>query len=233
MAHIPDGLLSIPVLLGGAVATAAGLAWAMRALDEEAIPRTAVLSAMFFVSSLIAVPVGPSSVHLMLSGLMGLLLGPMIVPAVFIALILQAAMFGFGGLTTLGINTLNIAGPGLLMGAMFAPFVQRAAPSRAGLIGGFCAALAVAGTGVGVAASLALSSSDYTPSTKIIIATYIPLMAVEAVIAGLAITFLKRVKPEALTLRHSSITPLRVSQTTFDKPSTPDANSIPVDQSAL
>jgi len=71
MAHIPDGVLSAPVLLTGAAASAGLLAIALRRLDWEALPQAAVLAAAFFVSSLISIPLGPSSVHLLLNGLMG------------------------------------------------------------------------------------------------------------------------------------------------------------------
>jgi cobalt/nickel transport system permease protein len=196
MAHIPDGLLSAHVLIGGAALTAAGLVWSLRYLDERTIPRTAVLSAMFFAGSLLAVPIGPTSVHLLFSGLMGLLLGALTIPAVFIALILQAVMFGFGGLTTLGVNTVNIAVPGVLFGALFASFVRDAMPVRAGVLAGICAALSVATTGAAVATALLLSSSDYVPSAKILLITYLPLMLGEALITGVAITFLKQAKPE-------------------------------------
>lgn len=200
MAHIPDGVLTLPVLAGGAALTAAGLAWSMRGLDERTIPRTAVLSALFFAGSLVAVPVGPSSVHLLFSGLMGILLGLLTIPAVLVALILQAVMFGFGGLTTLGVNTVDIAGPGVIAGALLGPYVRSAAPARAGIVAALCGALAVAGTGASVALALVLSSSDYAPSARLVMATYLPLMAGEAVITGVAVAFLKRAKPEALAL---------------------------------
>ena len=47
MAHIPDGLLSIPVLIGGGAIAATGTAIALRRLDEAAIPRVAILAAVF------------------------------------------------------------------------------------------------------------------------------------------------------------------------------------------
>ena len=96
MAHIPDGVLSAPVLITGAVVTVGALAVALRRLDYERIPQAAVLSAAFFVASLVSVPVGPSSVHLLLNGLMGLVLGWAAVPAILVALVLQAVFFGFG-----------------------------------------------------------------------------------------------------------------------------------------
>jgi len=201
MAHIADGVLSGPVLIGGGLLAAAGLAVALPKLTEEAIPRTAILSAAFFCSSLLVIPVGPSSVHLLLSGLMGLVLGTLAIPAVAVALLLQALLFGFGGLTSLGVNIVNIAFPGVVLGALFAPRVAAAEATTAGLLGGICAALAVVATGAGVAGALALSSSEFVPSAKILLVTYIPLVIGEGLVTGFAISFLKRVSPDMLSPR--------------------------------
>ena len=114
--HIVDGALSNPVVIGGAVAAAGGVAMGLRSLDLDRIPTAGVLAASFFVASLIHVPIGPSSVHLILNGLAGLLLGWAAFPALFVGLLLQAVFFGFGGLTVLGINALNIAFPAVLAG---------------------------------------------------------------------------------------------------------------------
>lgn len=198
MAHIPDGLLSLPVLAGGGVVAVAGVALAFRRLDDARIPEVAILSAMFFVASLFSVPVGPSSVHLLLSGLMGLTIGVATFPAVMVGLLLQTLLFGFGGLTTLGVNTVNIALPGVLFGALFAPIVRRSSPAGAAAAAFLCAALSVAGTAAGVALALALSSSDFVPSAQIIAATYVPLMVGEGLITAFAVSFLKRVRPQAL-----------------------------------
>lgn len=196
MAHIPDGVLSMPVLVGGGLAAAGALALSLRALDERALPRVAILSAGFFAVSLFSIPLGPASVHLLLGGLMGLILGPAVFPAVFAALLLQAMMFGFGGLTTLGVNTINVALPSALAGLVLRPLIARASPSRAALLASLASALAVIATGLMVAASLALSSSDYETSARVMIATYAPLTIVEALIAGSCVSFVKKVKPD-------------------------------------
>lgn len=202
MAHIADGVLSVPVLVAGGAVAAGGLALALPRLDEESIPRTAILSAAFFSCSLIVVPVGPSSVHLLLSGLMGLVLGVLTIPAVAVALVLQALLFGFGGLTSLGVNIVNIALPGVVLGGLLAGPVRRAEPARAAVLASVCAGLSVLATGFGVAIALALSSSEFVPSAKILLVTYIPLMIGEGLITGFAVAFLKRVKPELLMLEH-------------------------------
>jgi hypothetical protein len=77
-------------------------------MDYERLPQVYVVSA-FFVASFIHVPVGPAAVHLVLNGLCGLLLGWLAFPAILVGLTLQALLFQFGGLTTLGVNTFNLA----------------------------------------------------------------------------------------------------------------------------
>jgi len=199
MAHIPDGILSAPVLIGGAVLAAGGVALGLRQLTDQAIPRAAILSAAFFAASLIAIPAGPSSVHLLLSGLMGIMLGFGAFPAVGVALVLQALLFGFGGLTTLGVNTVNIALPGVLLALLLGPALRSArVPAVRFALAAATGALAVLGTGGLVALSLALSSAEYTPVASILLATYLPLALAEAFVTGTVVTFLARVHPEAL-----------------------------------
>lgn len=198
MAHIPDGVLSLPVLVGGGVMAAGAVGLGLKKIGDEDIPRTAILASGFFALSLFALPVGPSSIHLLLGGLMGIVLGTAIFPAVCVALLLQAVMFGFGGLTTLGVNIINIALPGAIIGALVAPMIRQATPARAAIVAGLASAACVALTGLMVAASLALSSADYMLSARVMIATYVPLMLVEGFVGGFCISFVKRVKPELL-----------------------------------
>lgn len=204
MAHIPDGVLSWPVLAAGGVAAAAAVAVGVRALDEQRIPRVAIVAAAFFALSLFSIPLGASSVHLLLGGLMGLILGVSIFPAVLAALLLQAVMFGFGGLTSIGVNTINIALPGAIAGMIFAPLVAQADVARAALYGGVCAACAVLGTGLMVSLSLYASSPDFAASSRIVVFSYAPLLVVEALVTGFCVSFVKRVKPELLARARSA-----------------------------
>ena len=80
--------------------------------DEE-IPRIALMTAAFFVASLIHVPIGPTSVHLLLNGLLGVIVGRRAPLAVLLGLTLQAVLFGHGGFTTIGVNTCVMALPAL------------------------------------------------------------------------------------------------------------------------
>ena len=142
MAHIPDGVLSLPILAAGTLAGAGGLALGVRGLADRDIPRTALLAAVFFIASSLAFPLGPTSVHLLLGGLIGLMLGWKAFPAIFVGLLLQALLFGFGGLTTLGVDLVNMALPGVALAAVARRFIDAGNPLRSAVVAGITAALA-------------------------------------------------------------------------------------------
>lgn len=198
MAHIPDGILSAPELIVGMALAAAGVAAGLRKLDAQMIPKASLLSATFFAASLIAVPAGPSSVHLLFSGLMGLMLGAAAFPAFLVGLALQAVLFGFGGLTTLGVNTVNMALPGLVVAFVLRPLILSGNPTLATLGGALCGALSVIGTGAMVALWLWLSDPAYAPVARVMLITYAPLALAEAAVTAAVVGFLRRVHPELL-----------------------------------
>ena len=112
--HISEGVLSAPVLLAGWAVTAPAVAAILWRVRQSEIPRIACFSALFFVASFVHLPVGVSSMHLMLSGLVGAFLGSRAILAIFVALFLQGVFFGFGGLSVLGVNTAVIGFPAVL-----------------------------------------------------------------------------------------------------------------------
>ena len=194
--HIVDGALSNPVVIGGVVAAAGGIALGLKSLDIDRIPKAGVLSASFFVASLIHVPIGPSSVHLVLNGLAGLLLGWAAFPALFVGLLLQAVFFGFGGLTVLGVNTVNIALPAVLTWMFFFRLIASGSPLQGAFWGGIGGAFSSAATTIFVAVTLALSGDEFLPAAKLVFFAYIPVTAIEAVLTGFAVLLARKVKPE-------------------------------------
>jgi len=118
--HISEGVLSAPVLLAGWAVTAPAVAAILWRVRQSEIPRIACFSALFFVASFVHLPVGVSSMHLMLSGLVGAFLGSRAILAIFVALFLQGVFFGFGGLSVLGVNTAVIGFPAILGGLLAA-----------------------------------------------------------------------------------------------------------------
>lgn len=193
--HIVDGALSNPVLLTGALLTLGGIALGLRKMDYDHLPQVGVLSATFFVASLVHVPIGPSSVHLILNGLMGLALGWAAFPALLIALLLQAVFFGFGGLVVLGVNVLNIALPAVMVYYACAAGVRNPQPKIAAMWGALAGAGAIILTTVMVALSLAFSGEEFLPAAKLTFMAHVPVMIVEGILTGAAVLLLNRVMP--------------------------------------
>ncbi len=197
--HISEGVLSPAILIGGAVVTMAGVAIGLKKVDNENIPKMGILSASFFVASLIHVPVGPSSVHLILNGLLGLILGWRAFPAILVALALQAFLFQFGGITTLGVNTMNMALPAVICYYLFGWSVKSGIKQflfiTAAFASGFCAVLV---SSILVGFSLYLTGEAFLPAAKLLIAAHLPVMIIEGIVTAACILFLKKVRPELL-----------------------------------
>jgi cobalt/nickel transport system permease protein len=118
--HISDGVLAAPWWLGGFAGAGLLAAFASWRIREEEIPKVALLTAAFFVaSSLIHVRVGPTSVHLLLNALVGVVLGRRAGLAIPVGLALQAALLFHGGFTTIGINSCILVLPALLAWQLF------------------------------------------------------------------------------------------------------------------
>jgi cobalt/nickel transport system permease protein len=195
--HISEGVLSPVVLAGGVALTVVGTAIGLKKMDYEAIPRVAILSAAFFVASLIHVPVGPVGLHLVLNGLMGLLLGWMAVPAILIALFLQALLFQFGGLTALGVNTVAMAGPAVLSFYAYRGLVRRQGTPAA--VGAFaCGATGMLLSGLLVAAALVTTGQVFLQAAELVLLAHIPVMIIEGLMTLFIFLFLKKVRPEML-----------------------------------
>lgn len=195
--HISEGVLSPAVLGGGAALTAVGTAIGLKKLDYEAIPRVAILSAAFFVASLIHVPVGPVGLHLVLNGLMGLLLGWLAFPAILIALFLQALLFQFGGLTVLGVNAFTMAAPAVICFYAYRGFLRRG--GRIAAVAAFaCGATAILLSGVLVAVALIFTGQAFLEVAELVALAHLPVMIIEGIITLFVFLFLEKVRPEML-----------------------------------
>jgi cobalt/nickel transport system permease protein len=196
--HISEGVLSGPVLAGGTVLALGGLARGLRELTADDLPRAALLAAVFFTASLIHINIGPFSAHLLLSGLLGLILGWAAFPVIFVGLLLQGLLFQYGGLTVLGVNTFNLAGPAAALGlagrAILARFGWRAAPACGLLAGGG----AVSASGLLAALSLGLSGREFAVAAAAFGLAHLPVAVLEALVTLFAVQFLRQVRPGLL-----------------------------------
>ena len=168
------------------------------------VSRASVMAAAFFVVSWVHIPLPPVSVHPILAGLMGILLGWISFPAILVGLFFQAAMFGHGGFTTLGVNALSMGGAALLAWALYR-MLRRKSGERAVLISGFVAGFAgVSFAVIAVGSVLILTIPAYINTAAEVSAilamamAYLPLALAEGVFTALVARFLLRVKPDML-----------------------------------
>ena len=195
--HISEGVLSGPVLISGAALAAAGTAIGLKNLDYDRIARAGMLSAAFFVAALIHVPVGPANAHLILNGLVGLLLGWAAFPAILVALVLQAILFQFGGITALGVNTMIMALPAVLCYIVCSPFLHK--KSALALPAAFaCGFLSVLLSALVLGLALVFTEENFFEVSAIVIVAHIPVMIIEGIVTALCVAFLKKVQPTML-----------------------------------
>lgn len=120
--HIPDGYIG-PITYGGLWAGVIPVwYYAIRKIKEtlraSEVPLLALAGAFSFVIMMFNVPIpGGTTGHATGAVLIAILLGPWVgVVAVSLALIIQALLFGDGGITAIGANCFNIAFAGTLSG---------------------------------------------------------------------------------------------------------------------
>lgn len=199
MVHISDGILATEVWIVGLIITGIILAYALSRIKIEEIPKLSLVTSALFVASLVHIPIGPTSVHLILAGLAGVLLGLGAFPSVCIAVLLQAFLFQHGGITTLGINTLNIGLPALVAHGIFRIGTKytkgRYKYALFGTLGGGIAiVLAVLST----SAVLYITGQDLWGVIVILMIAHLPVIVIESVLVGSIAAFLSRVKPEMI-----------------------------------
>jgi cobalt/nickel transport system permease protein len=205
--HISEGVLSAPVLITGAVLTVGGLVAGLRSIRSEDIPKASILSAVFFVASLIHVNIGPSSTHLVLNGLIGVMMGVGAFPVIFLGLLLQGLLFNFGGMTTLGINTFNMAAPAVLFGYLLRPAINSRSlvvSTIASMLGG---SLPVLTSALLVALSLYLTGSQFLLVAGEVVIGNLPVVIIEAFVVMFCVRFLKKVRPAVLDPQFEDLAP--------------------------
>ncbi len=213
--HIADGFLPAPIWIGGYACTGLATWFSLHQIHQQpdptqGIPKASLLTAAFFVASSIYIPIPPASVHLVLNGLLGVILGYYAFPAILIGLFFQAVVFGHGGLSTLGINAAMMGLPALLAYQIFrlnTPlghwFSERQAMGISAFLGGSLglglAVLIFYGVVLTTIPSGLESDSEQVALWTLIIA-HVPIIILEGVFTSLVVLFLHRIKPELLPL---------------------------------
>jgi len=211
--HIPDGILPAQVCAAGYAITGLATWYSLRQINRKPdpsaeIPKASLLTAAFFVASSIYIPVPPASVHLILNGLLGVVLGYFAFPAILIGLFFQALVSGHGGITTLGVNAAMMGIPALLAYHVFqlrnslGKVLKE--PTRTGVFAFLGGAI-----GLGVAALIFLALIIFNIPAELdagaertavlaLSVSHVPLAIVEGIFTAMLVLFLRRVKPELL-----------------------------------
>ncbi len=205
--HILDGAVLQPAWLWGSFALAAVLvALGSWRIDEEEIPRIAVMSSAFFMATLIRLPaVGGSSVHLLLNGLVGVVLGLRAALAIPLGVFLHAFLLGHGTLWTIGINSCVMDMPALAAWLVFGRlrrdrWLER--PRLLWTVGFLLGSLTVLATAALNYLTLAFGGvGDWPRLAEAAFLIHLPVAALEGLIMATTVGFLARVKPEMLGLQ--------------------------------
>jgi cobalt/nickel transport system permease protein len=205
MVHISDGVLPLAMLAAGFLFTLILLVFSMRNIRIEEIPKVSLITAALFVASLVHFPIGPTSVHLIMNGLAGILLGRRAFIGVFVALTLQAVFFQHGGLSVLGVNAFNIGVPALLAWQLFEKRRGLESPHLEAVFGALAGGLAVLASVLLVSQELLALGEAFNEISLLVIGAHLPVIIIEALVVGAAAGFLLKVKPEMLADSSSKI----------------------------
>jgi len=193
--HLADGVLSTPVIIATYGASIGSLSIGAKGIEDEDIPKISLMSATFFAASLISIPVPPTSVHPLLCGLIGIILGKRAALAFFPALLLQALLFKHGGITSLGANTIMLFIPAYISYLLYNKLPIKKDLIRAGFVG----AVSVIMTVIILIILLALTDQRFAQGdfsvVKIAIVGHLPILIGESIITGFAVQFIEKNKP--------------------------------------
>ena len=220
--HIPDGYLGPPTygLLYGAMIPLWALASKIvrRTLQQRQVPFLALGAAFSFVVMLFNIPIpGGSTGHAVGGTIVAILLGPWAaLIAISIALVIQAFLFGDGGVTAIGANCFNMAFVMPMVGYLVYRLLSRGAPAQsrrrwvAAAVAGYAGLNAAAVTTAvmfGLQPLLAKGPDGRPLYFPYPLEVALPVMAVqhllffgmiEAVLTGLLIFYFQRSDPSLL-----------------------------------
>lgn len=228
--HIPDGLMD-PLVAGlgwaeFAVVAALAIYLSGRRVRDKDLPRIAVLCAGVFVAQMLNFPVGGGTTgHLIGGALLAIMVGPVVaIVGMTVVLLVQALMFGDGGLTAFGLNAVNMAVIAPLIGwgvySLLKPLLSRgSAPAGKAFTAGEAIAVgagawasvfvAAAACAAELAVSYAVSGGAYgiaaTVSVPAMLAYHAVIGVGEAIITVGIAAYVLMVSPEMFKARNAEV----------------------------
>ena len=202
--HLSDGILNMQTVAVTSAAAGVMLLYSLKGMKEEDIPKVSLATAAFFTASIITIPIGPSSVHAFLGGLIGILLGRRSTIAIFIGLLLQALFFQSGGLTTLGINTVIMTMPAFVSSYLFRKLIRKGkhVPIISGLLGAFSVIQGVSTFALFLYVSNNIYSEGVLSTINLLLLAHIPVVILEGILTMAVIGFIHKTRPGLLALSY-------------------------------
>lgn len=206
--HIPDGFIGPGTSAVTGIAAVGVLAACVRKagvdLDEKRAPLAGLAAAFIFAAQMLNFPVAAgTSGHLMGGVLAAVLVGPWAgALCVSVVLLVQALMFADGGLSALGLNIMNMAVIGSLVGyAVFAAVRGVLPRNRKSVVlaAGFAAGLAPNLAAAGFMVQYAFGGNDAAPFGTVLAAMFgvHTLIGIgEAIISAMAVSSVLAVRPD-------------------------------------
>ncbi|MEZ4693001.1 MAG: cobalt transporter CbiM [Aliarcobacter sp.] len=194
--HISDGVLGLETTVIVSAVSALALFKAIKELKNEDISLTAVASAMFFIASFIHIPFGVTQIHLILLGVIGILISWSSFVAIFVALLLQALLLGYGGISSLGVNLFIMAAPAVIIYYLYNLQIVKKLNEKikfflVGFLGTFFATLFLT-------LILYFSKEEFNYAAFSIFSVNIITMIIEGIVSMFLLLFIKKVYPKIL-----------------------------------
>ncbi len=192
--HIPDGYLDLHIAVLLYIAAFLALAYSLRkaVIDESMVPKVGIVAAGIFAAQMLnwPIPFGTSA-HFVGGALSAIVLKPYLGSiAMASVLLIQALIFGDGGITTLGANIWNMAIVNVFVAyALFKIFKKSIIGAfLAGWLG-ITAAAVFAGIEIGLSSSFGYSINVTVPVMGI---WHAVLGIIEGIITALAYAYIRR-----------------------------------------
>lgn len=198
--HISDGVLDTEIIVGGFVFTAAAISYSLKGLEQKDIPKISLMTAVFFVTSLLSINfLGQISIHLVLSGIMGIILKRKVFPAIFIGLLFQSIMFSHGGVSVLGVSTFYIGLPSYISYLLFKFLTNNKENNKLiSVIGAICSIFAIVLSALIIFFIFTYLGESFSETIKYFLSFQLPLALIEGLISYFIIFYLLKIKPELI-----------------------------------
>jgi cobalt/nickel transport system permease protein len=206
--HIPDGFINAGTSAAAGVVAAAGVTVCVKraaaTLEERQVPLAGLGAAFIFAVQMLNFPVASgTSGHLLGGVLAAVLVGPWAgALCVSVVLLIQGLLFADGGLSALGLNIVNMALVGALLGYVLFRALRTVLPRNRG---GVVLASGVAGALAPVLASVAFTieyaiggngAASVGTVAAAMVGTHVLIGIGEGVITALTISAVMAVRPD-------------------------------------